>query len=82
MIAPDRMVMRDSPAIRNHCVECPTFDCEPLRAELARLAERVECEIGSGAVGIDMREAAGDSRVIDVSKVSLITPRRISRSIA
>jgi len=60
MIAPDRMVMRDSPAIRNHCVECPTFDCEPLRAELARLAERVECEIGSGAVGIDMREAAGD----------------------
>ena len=60
MIAPDRVVMRDSPAIRNHGVERRALDCEPLRAELARLAERVDREIGRGAVGIGMREAAGD----------------------
>src|SRR5260370_3450316 len=59
MIGPDGMVMRDSPAIRNHGVERRALDCEPLRAELARLAERVDREIGRGAVGIDMREAAG-----------------------
>ena len=82
MIASDRVVMGDGPAIRNHRVERRAFDGAPLCAELARLAECVEREICRGAVGIDMREAAGDSRVIDVSKVSLITPRRISRSIA
>src|SRR5262249_59226298 len=60
MIAPDRVVMRDSPAIRNHGVERCALDCVPLRAELAPLAERVDCEIGRGAVGIGMREAAGD----------------------
>src|SRR5262249_56890356 len=60
MIAPDRVMMRDSPAIRNHGVERCTFDCVPLRAELSRLAERVEREIEGGPVRIDMREAAGD----------------------
>jgi hypothetical protein len=40
MIAPDRVVMGDSPAIRDHGVERRALDCEPLRAELARLAER------------------------------------------
>src|SRR5262249_57506088 len=60
MMPPDRVVMRDSAAIRNHGVERPALDCEPLRAELARLAKRVDREIGRGAVGIDMREAAGD----------------------
>jgi hypothetical protein len=52
MIAPDRVVMRDSPAIRNHGVERRALDCQPLRAELAWLTERVDREIGRGAVGI------------------------------
>jgi hypothetical protein len=38
------MVMRDSPTIRNHGVERRALDCEPLRAELAGLAERVDRE--------------------------------------
>ena len=60
MVATDRVVMRDGPAIRNHGVERRALDCEPLRAKLARLAERVDREIGRGTVGINMREAAGD----------------------
>src|SRR6516225_11727787 len=60
MIASDRVVMGDGPAIRNHRVERRAFDGAPLCAELARLAECVEREICRGAVGIDMREAAGD----------------------
>ena len=34
MIAPDRVVMRDSPTTRNHGVERSALDCEPLCAEL------------------------------------------------
>ena len=60
MIAPDCVVVRDSPAIGNDGVERRALDCKPLRAELARLAERVDREIGRGAVGIGMREPAGD----------------------
>src|SRR5262245_59559087 len=60
MIAPDRVVMGDRPAILDHGVERRALDREPLRAEPARLAERMEGEIGRGAVGIDMGEAAGD----------------------
>ena len=109
MIAPDRVMMRDGAAILDHGVERRALDREPLRAELARLAQGVEGEVGRRAVRIDMGEAAGDlavaagrladrssrwrvliaswnaskrSQVIAVSKVSLITPRRISRSIA
>ena len=105
MIASDRVVMRDGPAVRNDCVERRALDGAPLCFKLARLPERVESEIGRGAVGIDMREPASDlplaagcltsvaaliaswnslkrSQVIEVSSVSLITPRRISRSIA
>jgi hypothetical protein len=50
-------------ALRNYGVKQRALDCEPLRAELARLAERVEREIGRGAVRIGMREAAGDLAV-------------------
>ena len=60
MMASDRMVMGDGPAVRNHRVERRALDGAPLCAELARLAECVEREIGRGAVRIDMREAAGD----------------------
>ena len=35
MVATDRVVMRDGPAIGNHGVERRALDCEPLRAELA-----------------------------------------------
>jgi hypothetical protein len=45
MIAPDRVVMRDSSAIRNHGVERCAFDCEPLRLELARLAEQTKSRL-------------------------------------
>src|SRR6516162_9361497 len=60
MMASDRVVMGDGPAVRNHRVERRALDGTPLYAELARLAERVEREIARGPVWIDMREAAGD----------------------
>ena len=60
MVATDRVVMRDGPTIRNHGVERRALDCEPLRAELARLAKRVDGEIRRRPVGIYMGEAAGD----------------------
>src|SRR6516162_1438889 len=60
MMASDRVVMGNGPAVRNHRVERCALDGAPLYAELARLAESVEREIARGAVGIDMREAAGD----------------------
>ena len=108
MIASDRVVMGDGPAVRNHRVKRRALNGAPLCPELALLAKRVEREIGRGAVRIGMCEAAGDlplrpvvsriafpvaaliaswnsskrSHVIAVSNVSLITPRRISRSIA
>ena len=109
MIAPDRMMMRDRAAVLDHGIERRALDRAPLRAELARLAERMEGEVGRRPVRVDMREAAGDlarcgrsphgsrsrsraliaswnvskrSQVIAVSNVSLMTPRRISRSIA
>ena len=60
MIASDRVVMGNGPAVRNHRVERRALNGTPLCAELPRLAQRVEREIGCGAVGIGMREAAGD----------------------
>ena len=60
MIAPDRVMVRDGSAVRNHGVERRALDGEPLRGELPGLAERMKREIRRGPVGIDVREAAGD----------------------
>jgi hypothetical protein len=60
MIAPDRVVVRDSPAIRNHCVEPGKLGAQWLAIKSAALAECVDREIRRGTVGINMREAAGD----------------------
>src|SRR5215211_7166672 len=59
MIAPDRVVVRDGAAVLDHGVKRRALDREPLRAELARLAQGMEREVGRGAVRIDMSEAAG-----------------------
>src|SRR5262245_28143598 len=60
MIAPDCVVMRDGAAILDHRVERRALDRKPLPAEFARLAERMEGEVGGRAVWVDMGEAAGD----------------------
>ena len=60
MIAADRVVMRDRPARRDHGVARGVLDRLPLLEQRAMPAERMEREIGRGAVGIDMGEAARD----------------------
>src|SRR5258707_1425230 len=60
MIAPDRVMMRDRAAVCDHGVERGTLDGKPLRAKLFRIAERMEREVGRGAVRIDVRKTAGD----------------------
>ena len=109
MIAPDRVVMGDGAAVRNHRIERRTPLIARHCAWLALFAERVEREIRRGPVRIDMGEPTGDlaltagcgedrvggrgldrvveflskrSHVIAVSNVSLITPRKIDRSMA
>src|SRR5215470_18824675 len=79
MIAPDRVVVGDGPAIGNDGVERRALDCKPLRAELAGLAERVESEIGRGPVGIDMREAAGDLAVAASRLMDRVPGRGLDR---
>src|SRR5258708_39206107 len=60
MIAADRVMMRDRAAVCDHGIEGGSLDGKPLRGELLWIAERMEREIGRGAVRIDMCEAASD----------------------
>src|SRR6266700_3494630 len=46
VIAADRMMMRDRAAVCHHGVERRALDGAPLRAELVRIAERMEREVG------------------------------------
>src|SRR5262245_24636629 len=71
MIAADRVVMRDGAAVCDYRIERRALDGVPLWAEPARLAERVEGEVGRRTVGIDMGEAAGD--------LALAAGRRLDR---
>jgi hypothetical protein len=52
--------MRDRAVILDHGVERGALHRQPLFTEFARLAERMEGEVWSRAVWIDMDEAAGD----------------------
>ena len=60
MLAPDRMVMGNRAAAANDRIGRRLLDPMPLRLQLAVSPQRMKREIGRRAVGIDMRETAGD----------------------
>jgi len=60
VLTTDRVVVRDRAAVGDHRVECGGLDGGPLRTEPARISQRMEREVGRGAVRIGVCEAARD----------------------
>src|SRR4029077_15375629 len=58
MIAPDRMMMRDRPALLDQVVRYRSFDLVPLLNLGAALARRDHGVIRRGTVGVNVRESA------------------------
>jgi hypothetical protein len=59
MVTPDRMMVSDSAAVRDHGIEAGRLDGVPLRAQLAMPPHGMERKIRRRPVRIDMGAAAG-----------------------
>ena len=65
MVAPDRVVVRDRAAGRDHRVRRRALDLRPLRLLIAAARRREHGEVRRRAVGVRVREPAGDDALAE-----------------